>query len=112
MKKRSLPKPITILILTLLTAVLWVGLNIYRAIAVKPVTTVPENVSLPLDPTLDTNVIQKIESAIFIPDSEIPPINLTPTQTGQPIPTTEPTPTILPTVSPEASPSSSPETEI
>lgn len=75
MKKNKLPKPITILILTLLTVLLWVGLSIYRTITVKPPTDIPNNISDPINPTLDTNVISNIESAIFIPDSEIPALN-------------------------------------
>ncbi|EKE13096.1 MAG: hypothetical protein ACD_13C00093G0010 [uncultured bacterium] len=106
MKKESLPKPITILILTLLTALVWVGLGIYRAISVKPPTPVPEEVLKPLNPTLNTKVIQKIESAIFIPDSEIPQMSFSgPTSTVQ-TPTTE---TPLPSATPEASPSGLPE---
>lgn len=104
MKKPSLPKPITILILTLLTAVLWVGLSIYRTVTIKPVTSVPESVSKPLTPTLNTSVIQKIESSLYIPDSELPPINVG--GTTVPIPT--PTGTPAPVVTPEASGSASP----
>lgn len=106
MKKSSLPKPITILILTLLTALIWVGLNIYRTVAVKPVAPVPENILKPLNPTLNTDVLQKIEASIFIQDSEVPPINvsvgevLTPT----PVPTTTPEATAIPEASPSASP--------
>ncbi|EKD57424.1 MAG: hypothetical protein ACD_57C00307G0002, partial [uncultured bacterium] len=76
MKKNSLPKPITILILTLLTALVWVGLNIYRSIAIKPAAPVSEDILKPLNPTLDTETIQKIEAAIFIQDSEVPPISV------------------------------------
>lgn len=96
MTKNRLPKPITLLILTLLTVVLWVGLSIYRTITIKPPTDVPQNISNPLNPTLDTNVINNIESAIFIPDSEIPALNIkqneTPVSVATPIPTPTPVP--------------------
>jgi len=104
MKKNSLPKPITILILTLLTALVWVGLNIYRSIAIKPAAPVSEDILKPLNPTLDTETIQKIEAAIFIQDSEIPPISVGGTINTTPIPSQTP----LPTVAPESSPSASP----
>ncbi len=86
MKKNRLPKPITILILTLLTAVLWVGLNIYRTFTIKPDAPVPESVSNPLNPVLNTEVIQQIESAIYIPDSEIPQIGTNIQITATPLP--------------------------
>jgi len=112
MKKNSLPKPITILILTLLTALVWVGLNIYRSIAIKPAAPVSEDIlkplnptlDKPLNPTLDTETIQKIEAAIFIQDSEVPPISVGGTMNTTPIPSQTP----LPTVAPESSPSASP----
>lgn len=105
MKKNSLPKPITILILTLLTALVWAGLSIYRTIAVKPPTPVSEDILKPLTPSLNTEVIQKIESAIFIPDSEIPPMSVGESITVTPVTTEAP----LPSATPEASPSASPE---
>ncbi len=96
MTKNKLPKPITLLILTLLTVVLWVGLSIYRTITVKPPTDVPQNISNPLNPTLDTNVINNIESAIYIPDSEIPALsvkqNEKPASVATPTPVSTPTP--------------------
>ena len=105
MKKNSLPAPIIILILTLLTAILWVGLNIYRTVTVKPLPPIPEKILKPLTPTLNTSVIQKIESAIFLPDSQIPPISITvPSNAPAAVVTAKP----LPTVTPEASPSASP----
>jgi hypothetical protein len=108
MKKNSLPKPITILVLTLITTILWVILSIYRSITVKPAASVPENISKTLSPTLNTAVIQKIDSAIFIPDSEIPPIGLDIIKIDSPVPTFEPVPTIIPEASPSALPSASP----
>ena len=106
MKKNSLPKPITILILTLLTALVWVGLSIYRSIAIKPTTPVSENILKSLDPTLDTETMQKIEAATFIQDSEIPPLGVGGPVNTTPVPSQTPSSTALP----ESSPSASPET--
>lgn len=106
MKKNPLPKPIILLILTLLTSVLWVGLSIYRTVTIKPPVAVSENISKPLNSTLNTGVIQKIESAIFFEDSQIPPLNIN----VNPNPTT--LPTSIPEVTPEASPSGSPQSQI
>ena len=90
--------------MTLLTALVWVGLNIYRSIAIKPAAPVSEDILKPLNPTLDTETIQKIEAAIFIQDSEVPPISVGGTMNTTPIPSQTP----LPTVAPESSPSASP----
>lgn len=100
MKKNSLPRPIAILVLTLLTAVIWVGMSVYRAVVVKPSASVAENISKPLNPRLDTDTIQKIDSAIFVQDSEVPQV-----LTGSPTPTL-PVQTLetTPTTSPSATP--------
>lgn len=110
MKKSPLPKPITILVLTLLTALVWVSLSIYRAITVKPAATVSENISKALNPSLNTDVIQKIESAVFIPDSEIPEISITNSKTKTPAPVVTQTPG--PIATPQASESANLEEEI
>ena len=91
MRKNRIPKPVTILVLTLLTAILWIGLNIYRAFTVKPTMPVPENVSKSLNPVLDTDTIQQIESAIYLRGSEIPQIdaNVQTSTTPTPLPVGE-----------------------
>lgn len=90
--------------MTLLTAILWVGLNIYRSFTIKPAVSVPENISKPINPTLDTETIQKIQSAIYIPDSEVPPINMEGLRTSPSVATA--TPTIAPIITPIATPAS------
>lgn len=100
MKKNPLPKPITILVLTLLTAVVWVGLSIYRAVTVKPAATVSEEILKPINPIINTAGIDQIESSIYFEDADIPEIQLTKSQqsggivtpTETPIPEIEETP--------------------
>ena len=93
MKKDKLPKPISLLILTLLTAVVWISLSIYRAIAVKPVADISQGVSSPITPTLNKNAIDDIESSIYLDDSQIPQNIITTTSTSIPVPTVSPTST-------------------
>ncbi|KKS96172.1 MAG: hypothetical protein UV71_C0001G0046 [Microgenomates group bacterium GW2011_GWC1_43_13] len=109
MKKTKLPSLITILILTLITGVLWVSLSTYRAFTAKPSESVPEEISNPIDPTLDQATIKKIESGIYFDSSQIPenlvtaPIPTTPAQPAQsplPTPTLEATPTPVPSPTP------------
>jgi hypothetical protein len=110
MKKNKLPDPITILILTLLTALVWVSLNIYRALTASPAPSVPEAVSKSIKPTLNQDAISKIESAIFLNDSQIPQIvagtgTTAPAATPLPLPTP---PQATQSASPNASSSATP----
>jgi hypothetical protein len=102
MKKDKLPKPISIMILTLLTATVWISLSVYRAITTGPAPVVPENVTSALTPTLNKDSINKIESSIYLNDSEIPQ-NITQASTT-PVPTQAPLPTNAPIASPSATP--------
>jgi hypothetical protein len=72
MNKTKLPKLIPILILTLITVVMWVFLDIFRTLKQTPELVVPVEISQPLTPSLDQNLIKKIESRIFLNDSQIP----------------------------------------
>ncbi|MGA2910407.1 MAG: hypothetical protein ABSE04_01215 [Candidatus Microgenomates bacterium] len=104
MEKEKLPNPILILILTLITAFIWVSLNIYRAISTKPTASVPQAISQPLTPLLDPNAIKKIQSSILLNSSQIPQNIITPAGTNAPAVL----PTLLPVATPIASPSSLP----
>ncbi len=105
--KGKIPKPISILILTLLTTLLWVSLSVYRTFTIKPPTIVPTNITKPIDPNINLESIQLIESAIFIPDSEIPPLNIESNTMVVPIPTITPEP-----INVEATQSASPSAQI
>lgn len=109
MKKNKLPSLISILILTLLTSVLWISFDVYRALTAKPAESVPKTVSDSITPTLDQTAIKKIESGIFIDSSQIPenviaiPSSPIPGQPAQaPLPT--PTPVVTPTASSSGTP--------
>lgn len=74
MKKSSLPKPITLLVLTLITSIVWVGLSVYRAVTIQPPQTVPENISKSLNPVLNSSALDDVDSRIFFEDQDIPEI--------------------------------------
>lgn len=94
MKKNTLPKPVSTLILAMMAAAIWVGSNIYRSITIKPSPAVPENISKKITPSLNLEAIEKVQKATFIPDSELPPLLITPTVKGTPIPTETPVPVL------------------
>jgi hypothetical protein len=104
MNKTKVPSIIPILILTLVTVVMWVSLDIYRAIKHPVAFTVPAAVSQPLTPTLDQDAINQVESHTFLNDSQIPDIivNPSPTPAGK----STPRPTIAPTTAPTELPES------
>ncbi|HJY98319.1 MAG TPA: hypothetical protein VJ227_01245 [Patescibacteria group bacterium] len=103
MRKKKLPSLVTVLVLTLVTALSWVGFSIYRAFTTESPPSVAEEILSPLTPTLDQETIQKIEGALYFNDSQIP--ELTTTQAVTPAPTVGP----LPTAEPEATSSATPE---
>lgn len=84
MKNKKLPNLISILILTLITVVMWITLNIYRAISNEPTPSVPNEISAPLTPDLDKDTIKTIESKIFLDESQIPFSSATPTSIASP----------------------------
>jgi hypothetical protein len=72
MNKTKLPSVVPILVLTLITVVLWVSLEIFKAFNKPSDTIVSSDISQPLTPTLDQNSINQIEARIFLDDSQIP----------------------------------------
>lgn len=105
-KTNKLPSLVTILILTLVTVVMWVGFSIYRAFGLSPAPSVPQSVSATLNPTLDAATISQIESRLNLSGSQIPEVNIssasaTPTPTG-------PGPTASPSATPTATASATP----
>jgi len=110
MEKNKLPNLIIILVLTLITIVTWVSLSVFRALSQKPVPDVAQEVSNPLTPTLDTDSLKKIESRLFLDDSQIPEVKIgqpaTPTPKATPVPHASPKPVSSP--APAASPSATP----
>jgi hypothetical protein len=96
MKKDKLPSLISVLILTLITVVMWVSFDIYRAVTKAPESIVPAEITKTLNPTLDQDSIKLIESKKFLSDFEIPEDIIS----SSPIPATRviPDPTTIPTV--------------
>lgn len=65
MKKTKLPKIITLIILTSITIVFWVFFNIYSTVTKKTITAVPEEILLPINPKLDSEIINQIEERVY-----------------------------------------------
>lgn len=59
--KNKLPSVIALLILTFITIIFWVSFNIYAVFTKKVPVVVSEEILLPLDPKLDTEIINQME---------------------------------------------------
>jgi len=70
MKKKT-PAIITILILTLITVLFWVGFGVFRVFTTGPKIEVPPEVLNPLTPTLDNNALEAIEQSIYFGENEL-----------------------------------------
>lgn len=78
MKNTKIPSLISILVLTLITAVMWISFSVYSAFTKKPNSVVPNEVISPITPKLDTETIKQIETRLFLDDSQISPIASSP----------------------------------
>ncbi len=105
-KNSRLPNLVSILILTVLTALMWISFSVYRAITTKPAPVVPPVVSQPLTPTLDTATMSKVQSSIFLDNSQIPQTVANFTSTA--IPAATALPKASPTPSPVATSAATP----
>ena len=100
MRKRKTPNLVTIAILTTITVVFWVFFSVYRVFTDEPSFNVPAEILEPVSPTLDTSLIDKIESRIFFSEGEV----VTQIQIASPTATPAETPTASPTATPTSSP--------
>jgi hypothetical protein len=106
MKKKKLPSLVSILILTLITVFFWVAFDVYRLFTKPQDPVVPESVSLPLNPTLDQEVLNQLKQTVFLEDSEIGDLVTSPSNTNNstetPVPESSPSATQSPEESPES----------
>lgn len=107
MRKRKTPNLVTIAILTTITVVFWIFFSTYRVFTDKPSLDVPAEILEPVSPTLDTGLIDKIESRIFFKEGEVATQIQIASPTAMPAETPAATPTVtpIPTATATASPS-------
>ncbi len=103
MKKNKRPAIVTTGILTLITVIFWAGFEVYHSITTKPAPQVPTEIINPLDPTLDTKTLDKVQQRIFLNDSEIGNTQLA-TPSSAPSPTSSPIVSSTPSATPTATP--------
>ena len=67
----KLPSLVIIAILTTLTIVFWVFFSVFRVFSVKPTPSIAPEIMAPLDPTLNTQVIDQMESRTYYTSDQI-----------------------------------------
>lgn len=78
MKISNTPFIVKFAFLTLITIVVWIGFDVYRALTTEPPIDVPEETLKQLDPNLDVDTLNQLQNRVYIPDEQIPEINIIP----------------------------------
>lgn len=93
MKKPKAPKLVTVAILTTITIIFWVFFTLYNILTSKSPVVVPPHILEPIDPTLDTQTLDKLNDKTYFEEGEVTPLieqlptNTEPNPSGTPIPT-------------------------
>jgi hypothetical protein len=82
----KIPAIVFIAVLTAITVLFWVVLSIYRVFTDKPKIDVPSEVLEPINPTLDLQTLEKVQSSLYFEEGQTPAIQTVVT-VASPIPT-------------------------
>ncbi len=100
MRKLKAPRLVTISIITTATIILWIFFEVYRIFTAQPASSVPEELLVPISPSLDTQSLNNIQGRILFSEEEIPE-TLIPIAPPEAAPEQEPTPIPSPTAAEE-----------
>ena len=70
MKKKA-PNIVTISILTLITILLWIGASVWKLVVEETEIIVEEEILQPIDPTLDIQTLNSLNSKLYISPSQV-----------------------------------------
>jgi hypothetical protein len=70
-KQTKMPSLVTIAILTAVTVIFWIGFGVYRIFTSKPSPPVPREIILPVNPNLDTTILNGLQNKIYFTESQI-----------------------------------------
>lgn len=71
--KKTTPFLVKFAIMTLLTALVWVGFDVYRAFTQKPPPAVSPEILAPVDPTLDSATLDKLVNRVYFDKTQATP---------------------------------------
>ena len=97
MKNRKVPSLVVLAVLTVVTVLAWIVLNIIIFATKESAPTVPKEVLNPLNPELNLQALQDIEKRFYLEADEIPETIISPLSSSE-----EATPTASPISSPQA----------
>lgn len=106
MNKKGLPSLVVVVILGLVVIVIWIGLDVYRALNTQTPVEVPEDVTLQFDPQLNQSYLDQLPNRLYIENAGTGTTQISVEETPTPSPSASPEPS--PSTSPEASPSQTP----
>ncbi len=70
MKKRQSPFLVKFAILTLITSFVWISFDVYRAFTERPAPSVSAEILAPVDPTLDTGLLDKLTNRVYFVEGQ------------------------------------------
>jgi len=76
MKKPKAPKLVTIAITTTITVIFWIFFTLYQVLTTKPSPSVEPELLEPIDPTLNIDILDKINDKGFFEEGSFTPIQL------------------------------------
>lgn len=90
MTKLKTPHLVTISLLTTVTVLSWVILEVYNVLVKKPDVSVPPEILTPLDPQLNEAALRELQERVFYEEGEGEGfVIVSPTETASPSPTPE-----------------------
>ena len=69
--KPKIPPIIAIAVLTLITAIVWIFLSVYRIYVSKPAILLAPAIVEPVNPTLDKNTIEAVVNRLYIEEGSV-----------------------------------------
>lgn len=94
MKNKKYPSLVRLIFVTTLTIIIWIAITVYHVIVKESPVIIDENISQPIDPSLNQDVMQAIEEGHFIEQKDLPEV-----------PVVQPSPQSEVEITPSASPS-------
>jgi hypothetical protein len=74
MYKPKPPKLVTIAVITTITVIFWVFFGLYEILTRQSEIDVPQALLQEIDPSLDTTVLNQIQSRLFFDEGQVEPI--------------------------------------
>ncbi len=71
MNKKDKPFLVQVAVLTTITTLVWIGFSVYKAFTDEPEPTVSKEVLANINPTLDSAILENLETRLYLNDEEI-----------------------------------------